>query len=442
MRKKRFLMSLASLCFILVILGSAFIECSHHPSQKEAAKPYPVILDLESKKSFEFFWEEANSDKSSPGFGLIPDRYPGNPKLSSVASVGFGLTADAIGAERGWVSKKEAKDRVDKTLDTLLNNADQTHGFFYHFLNMDNAKRAGTSEVSIIDTAIAINGAITAGEYFQGDVKKKAEELYKRVDWPWFRDPSVNQFYMAYTPENGFAGHWDFYAEQLMLYFLAAGSPTHPVNKNMFYDFKRVEAVYNNGKPFIHSWFGSIFTYQYTFAWFDLRNKVDNQGINWWENSVAASKANLQFCIDNSNQFKTFGAESWGVTASDGPDGYDGAYGAIPSGLNNDQNKIDGTIAPAGAAGSIVFTSNASIQALENYYKNDSELWGKYGFKDAYNLDVSPAWYDSDVIGIDKGITLLMIENYRSEFVWKYFMKNKYVENGIKAVGIKSLKSK
>lgn len=430
-------MILVFIILIAVLAGVFFFKGKNKYEGIATAKsPMPKILDLESKKSFEFFWKEANTDPKSPGYGLIPDRAPGNPGLSSIASVGFGLTADAIGADRGWVSKKAAEERVNKTLDTLLNNADENHGFFYHFLNMDNAKRAGTSEVSIIDTAIALNGAITAGEYFQGDVKKKADELYKRVDWPWFRDPNVNQFYMAYSPEKGFEGHWDFYAEQLMIYFLAAGSPTHPVNKNMFYSFKRDLASYDGSKPFIHSWFGSIFTYQYSFAWFDLRNMVDKKGVNWWHNSVTASKANLQFCIDNSSKFKTFSDKSWGVTASDGPNGYNGAYGANPSGYNNDQIKNDGTIAPAGAAGSIVFTPKASIQALKNYYNNYPKLWGKYGFYDAYNLDVTPNWYDSDVIGIDKGITLLMIENYRSGFVWNYFMKNQYIQKGLKNVGM------
>lgn len=397
----------------------------------------PPILELESRKSFNFFWKEANTDKNSKGYGLIRDRAPGNPEISSIASVGFGLTAIAIGAERKWVPYDEAYERVSRTLDTLLNNVSQENGFFYHFVNIDTGRRAWNSEISIIDTSILLCGAITAGEYFGGEIKDKAEQLYKRVNWQWFVDPNKNQFYMAYTPEKGFAGHWDFYAEQLMMYFLSVASPTYPTNPQMFYDFQRHFAAYDGGKRFIHSWFGSIFTYQFSFAWFDLRNMVDKKGVDWWENSIIAIESNRKFCIDNKNKFKTFGENSWGVTACDGPKGYNGKYGAPPSGYDNTQHYVDGTVPPSGAAGSIVFLPKESIAALEYYYKNFPQLWGEYGFKDAYNLDVSPPWFDKDVIGIDKGISLLMIENYRTGFVWKYFMKNQYVQKGIKEVGFR-----
>jgi hypothetical protein len=422
------------LVVVIGIFGSQFFR--NQSDSNAINKDNPDILELESKKSFEFFWNEVNKEEDSPGYGLIRDRAPGNPGLSSIASVGFGLTAITIGAERGWISKEEAEERVNGTLDTLLHNAEHINGVYYHFLNMNNAKRATGSEVSIIDTGILVSGALTAGEYFQGEIKEKAEQIYKRVDWEWYRNPDRNLFYMAYSPEKGFAGAWDFYAEQLMLYFLAAASPTHPVNPDMYYEFIRHKASYKDNEPFIHSWFGSIFTHQFSHAWFDLRNKVDQEGVNWWENSVIASKSNRQYVMDNSDKYETFGPNSWGLTASDGPKGYEGKYGASPSGYDNKAHFIDGTIPPAGAAGSIVFTPEESIAALENYYKNFPELWGEYGFKDAYNLDVSPDWYAKDVIGIDKGITLLMIENYRTGFVWETLMKNKYVQKGMNKVGL------
>lgn len=403
----------------------------------EAYPELPEVLELESRKCFDFFWEQANADENSPGYGLIRDRAPGNPHISSIASVGFGLTAIAIGAERGWIPYDEAYERALGTLNTLLYNAEQENGFFYHFLDMETGKRVWNCEVSVIDTAIAICGAITAGEYFGGEVKQKAEELYKRVNWQWFVDPSRKQFYMAYYPERGFEGYWDFYAEQLMIYFLSAASPTYPADPDLFYHFQRKYGTYDGVEKFIHSWFGSIFTYQYSFAWFDLRNMVDKEGVDWWENSVIAIKSNRKFCIDNSDKFETFGENSWGLTACDGPHGYEGRYGAPPSGNNNVEHVVDGTVPPAGAAGSIVFLPDESIAALENYYKNYPQLWGEYGFKDAYNLSVSPPWFANDVIGIDKGITLLMIENYRDEFVWKNFMKNEYVKIGLERVGLK-----
>lgn len=418
---------------ISIVIG-VFISLNYKKSSETsaAAQLNNKVLNLESRKCFDFFWKEANGDKNSKGYGLIRDRAPGNPNIASIASVGYGLSALTVGAERKWVDYDAAKERAIGTLNTLLNNVPNEKGFFYHFLNMDTAQREWDSEASIIDTSIALCGAIDAGEYFGGEVKEKAEELYKRVDWNWYRNPSTNQFYMGYTPEKGFFGAWDMAAEQFMMYFLAAGSPTHPVDGNMFYGFNRTQTSYGYYPAFIQSPAGSIFTYQYSFAWFDFRNKVDKDGVNWWTNSVLASKASKQYCIDNKKTFKTFGENSWGLTACDGPAGYNGGYG-----INSNGN--DGTIAPSGAAGSIVFTPKDSIAALENYYNNYKGLWGEYGFADGYNLDVSPAWYDKDVIGIDKGITLLMIENYQDNLIWKYFMKNKYVIDGMKKSGLNNI---
>ncbi|WP_100334095.1 glucoamylase family protein [Bacillus alkalisoli] len=427
--------SIAALVIIFTVAAAVNFIANKDDSVK-INKDEPEILELESQKSFEFFWNEANVDHNSPGYGLIRDRAPGNPTLSSIASVGFGLTAITIGAERGWITKEEAEERVNGTLDTMLNNAEHINGVYYHFLNMNTAKRAGKSEVSIIDTAILVSGALQAGEYFKGDIKKKADELYKQVNWEWYLNPDRNMFYMSYTPEDGFSGAWDFYAEQLMLYFLAVASPTHPVNEETFYDFIRHEQAYGDGEPFIHSWFGSIFTYQFSHAWFDLRGKVDREGVDWFENSVIASIASRQFSIDNMDRFETFGPNAWGLTASDGPKGYEGLYGSSPSGYDNTAHFTDGTIATAGAAGSIVFTPEESIAALENYYENFPELWGEHGLKGAFNLDLTPHWYAEDSLGIDKGITLLMIENYRSDFVWETMMKNKYVQEGMKKVGL------
>ncbi|CAM2824435.1 glucoamylase family protein [Paenibacillus sediminis] len=399
-----------------------------------------ALLDLESKLSFEFFWKEANSDPNSPGYGLIRDRAPGLPNMASIASVGYGLTALAIGAERGWVTRQEAYDRALGTMHTLLHHAEQQHGFFFHFLDMNTAKQYGGCEVSVIDTAICICGVLMAGEYFGGEVRTQAQAIYERVEWDWYRNPETNQFYMGYNAEKGeHFGTWDHYAEQFMMYFLGAASKTHPVPADMFDDFVRYVGYYGGHGPIIHSTGGALFVYQFSHAWFDLRGKVDKYGVDWFENSVQASLANRQFCIDHADRSKTFGPNSWGLTACDGPRGYHGGYGADPNTTKRDY--VDGTIPPCGAAGSIVFTPKESIAALQNYYTNYPKLWGKYGFQDAYNLDETPEWYAEDVIGIDKGITLLMIENYRTGFVWRHFMNIEAVQEGMaKCMGTQLVK--
>ena len=172
---------------------------------------------------------------------------------------------------------------------------------------------------------------------------------------------------MGYSPERGFEGHWDFYAEQLMMYFLGAASPTYPTNTDMFYDFQRREGSFGGYPAFIYSWHGSIFTYQFSHAWFDLRHLKDEKNVDWFENSIIASLSNRKYSMENNSLFKTLNKNSWGMTASDGPKGYNGHYGAIPNGYNNDANYVDGTVPPTGAAGSIAFTPQESIKALMNY---------------------------------------------------------------------------
>jgi hypothetical protein len=440
-------MRIARLGFMIVLAGSLLTAgCSGDKSARRGIalkldKQTEALLEKESRASFDFFWNEANAEAGSKGFGLIADRAPGNPGLSSIAATGFGLSAIVIGAERGWVKKQDAEARALGTMNTLVQHAAKEHGFLYHFLNMQDGTRAPGSELSVIDTAIALNGAITAGEYFGGKVKQQAKLLVEQVEWPWYVDSAKKQFYMGYSPENGFGGHWDFYAEQLMMYILAAGSPAHPVSGDLFYEFKRDPRAYGQGKPFIHSWFGSIFTHQFTHSWFDFRGMKDREGVDWWENSVLASEASRQYAIDMTGTYKTFGPNAWGLTASDGPEGYNGLFGAPPSGMDDTAHITDGTLAPAGALGSIVFTPEASIAALKHYMEMP-ELWGKYGLTDAYNEAALPMWVGPDVLGIDKGITLLMIENYRSGLIWDLYMKSDYVKAGAKAIGLASSTTK
>lgn len=393
------------------------------------------LIIKELKKSYNFFINEINTDNKSCGYGLIRDKTILANNIASIASVGYGLAALIIGIEHNWIKYKEAYDRANKTLDTFLKSVEGKNGFYYHFVDMHNGKREWNCEISIIDTAIFICGAITAGEYFGGTVKQKAEELYKKINWEWYRNKDTNYFYMGYTPEKGFWGHWDMYAEQLMLYILGVASPTFPINKNMYYEFQRRKANYKEIEEIVYTYCGALFTYQFSHAWIDFKNLKDAKGTNWFDNSVKATKANRQYCIDNANKFKTYGENSWGLTACLGPKGYCG-YGAEPCEANLEVEN-DGTITPCGAIGSIVFTPEESIKAMEYYYNNFPKLWGKYGFKDGYNLEKGRPWFAKEYIGIDKGIEILMIENYLSGLIWKYFMNNQYVQKGLEKLDLK-----
>lgn len=405
---------------------------TENPPQPEKTFAIDEVIAFEMKGSFDFFWEQANTDVNSAGFGLMRDRYPGSEGIASMASLGFGFTAYLIGVEKGYITYDEGYERVNKTLDTLL-AMERVEGFYYHFVDMKTGKRAWSSEVSSIDTSILLMGVLSAGEYFGGEIEVKAKQIYDGVNWPWFVDGPRNLFYMAYRPEKGFEGYWDFYAEQLMLYVLAAGSDTFPIDDTTYYGFTRHFAKYGEGKPFIHSWFGSIFTYQFSHAWIDFRGYSDKEGVNWFDNSVEASLAQVNFATAMERKYNTLGPDAWGLTACDGPDGYNGLYGAPPSGYDHKAHFIDDTIPPSGAIGSIIFLPQQAQDAMMNYYSLE-KLKGKYGFLDAYNL--SRDWYATDVIGIDKGITLLMLANYENELVYEIVMKNEQIINGLERLQI------
>lgn len=393
------------------------------------------LIIKELKRSYNFFIKEANLSKNSKGYGLVRDKTILADNIASIASVGYALGALVIGVEHKWLKYDKAYNRANKTLDTFINNVEGENGFYYHFVNIETGRREWNCELSIIDTGIFICGAITAGEYFGGEVKEKAEELYKRINWEWYRNKDTNYFYMGYSPEKGFWGKWDMYAEQLMLYVLGVSSPTFPIDKSMYYEFIRERSNYKDIKDIIYTYCGTLFTYQFSHAWIDFRNKKDLDGIDWFENSIKAIKANREYCMDNMKNYKTYGPNSWGLTACLGPKGYSGGYGAEPC-KTNLAKENDGTVTPCGAIGSIVFTPKESIEAMEYFYNTFPKLWGKYGFKDGYNLDGSKPWFAQEYIGIDKGIEISMLENYLNGTIWKYFMKNKYVQEGLEKIGI------
>lgn len=404
-------------------------------------KKYGKELVLkELKKSYEFFIKEVNTDKSSEGYGLIRDKTILEKEIASIASVGYGLAGLVIGVEHKWITRQKAYERANLTLETFLRNVEGKNGFFYHFVNMKNGKREWNCEISIIDTAIFICGAITAGEYFGKEVKEKANKLYQNINWEWYRNKSNNLFYMGYKPEQGFWGSWDMYAEQLMLYVLGVSSPTYPIDKSMYYEFKRKKADYKQEKDIIYTYCGTLFTYQFSHAWIDFRNRKDKDEIDWFTNSIKATKANRQYCIDNQKKFKTYNENSWGLTACLSPKGYF-SPGAKPSDIDLDLEN-DGTVTPCGAIGSIVFTPKESIKAMEYYYNTYPKLWGKYGFKDGYNLEKEKPWFAKEYIGIDKGIEIVMIENYLNGTIWKYFMKNEFVKKAMEILEIKDVKDK
>lgn len=380
------------------------------------------FLDLSEKKSFDFFWKETNEDN-----GLTRNTTEPNSPVS-IASCGFALTAIPIAIERGWITKDEGYARALLTLKTFRDDLENEHGFYYHFVDFKTGRRAWRSEISCIDTALFLAGALFGGEYFKGtEIEAIAKELYERADWAWFTN-GTPFLHWAWSPERGFEGKMSSYSEVMLSYILAIGSPAHPIPVSSWDVLKRPIGLYDK-KWIIYADGGSLFTYQFPHAWVDFRNKHD-KFVDYWENSKKAVEANRQFCIDNMGDFKTYGENLWGISASLGPSGYK-AYGAEPG-----KGIHDGTIAPYAVAASIPFAPELAVTAYRNMYDvYKDKIWGDYGFTDALNLDRK--WYCKYFIGIDKGIELLMIENYRSGFVWKYFMKLSYINDALGRIGFK-----
>ncbi|MGE5715124.1 MAG: glucoamylase family protein [Acidobacteriota bacterium] len=433
-----------------------------------SAEDVAFLDDLE-QRTFRWFW-----DKTDPRTGLVPDREP-TPAFSSVAAVGFGLAAYPIGAERGWVTREEARGRVLTTLRFLRDapsgeaaaGVTGSRGFFYHFLDMETGRRFETIELSTIDTALCLAGALFCESYFDGadpaeeEVRALAEELFRRADWAWASTPRPPRISMGWTPENGFHDYdWKGYNEAMIVYVLALGSPTHPVPESAWpaytstYRWETFE-----GQTFVN--FAPLFGHQFSHVFLDLEGIRDaymrEKGIDYFENSRRATLAQRAYAIANPGGFAGYGEDVWGLTACDGPADVtldvNGrrvrffSYAARGAGAGDVRD--DGTLAPAAAAGSLPFTPELSVRALRTMVARwGADLYGSYGFRDAFNptftfsaalrhgrVVAGKGWFDVDALGIDQGPILAMIENQRSGLLWRTMRKNPAIVRGLSRAG-------
>ncbi|MGH9647012.1 MAG: glucoamylase family protein [Bryobacteraceae bacterium] len=397
------------------------------------------FLDYVQHVHFDYFWYLAN-----PRNGLVPDRNP-RDSACSIAAVGFGLSAIAIGIDHGWISRPQGAARVRTTLNTFWNGSQGTNasgtigfrGWFYHFIDMRNAVRS-MGELSSIDTALLLAGMLDARQYFNGSspeersIRRLADGIFERVDWGWMTRGS-NVVSMGWTPETGFIpSNWIGYNEAMILYCLGLGTPRRPLPASAWDAWTSGYAcTTNDAWSFVP--FPPLFGHQYSHCWIDFRHIADaymrGRGSTYFENSTRATLAQRAYCIANPLRRSGYSELVWGLTACDSPSGY-AAHGAPPA--QND----DGTIAPTAAGGSIVFTPEYSVATLRYLYTQyRSRLWTEYGFRDAFNLGAN--WVDTDELGIDQGPIVIMIENYRTERVWRRFMQDPIVRRGLNRAGFK-----
>lgn len=445
-------------------LFSASLASSPTPERPPAASGrLPALFDDIQARTFRYFWDRADAKT-----GLVPDRYP-SPSPSSIAAVGFALTAYPIGVERGYVTRGEARSRVLVTL-RFFDEASQGpepegrsgyKGFFHHFLDMKTGHRAGPGvELSTIDTTLLLAGVLFCQSYFDGPdpeeraVRDLAERIYGRVDWNWAapRPPIVS---MGWRPEVGhYDAEWRIYDESMILYILALGSPTHPLPDNAW----RLETY--RGQTYVN--FGPLFGHQYSHVWIDFRGLLDDsmaaKGFDYFENSRRATLAQRAYAIANPGGWKDYGPNVWGLTACDGPDAtavVSGRevrfWGYHARGAASGQEVDDGTLAPTAALGSLPFAPEVVVPAVvEIERRYGAHLYSTFGFLDAFNPSVpdgtpvkqgrvvpGAGWFDTDYLGIDQGPILAMIENHRSGFVWRVMRSNPHVQRGLLRAGFR-----
>jgi hypothetical protein len=447
------------------------------PAPHYAATPSEnAFLDTLSRRTFDFFWDTTN-----PRNGLAPDRWP-TKSFSSVAAVGFALTAYPIGVERGWVTRDQARERVLTTLRFFWRapqSADATRvtgykGFYYHFLDMETGYRFENVELSTIDTALLLAGALTCRQYFGSDapgdreIRALTDSIYGRVDWNWARDNAtlVNMGWRPDTAANqnarGFnISSWRGYDEGMILYILALGSPTHPIDAAAWNEWVKTYRWQNYyGQAFVQ--FAPLFGHQYSHVWVDFRGVQDaymrGRGIDYFENSRRAVLSQRAYAIANPDDWRGYGEQAWGLSASDGPldstltiDGKARTFHTYwARGAGADEHNDDGTLVPTAAGGSIAFAPEIVIPTLRSMRARYGEpLFGKYGFVDAFNPTLRTSgpplhhghivdglsWFDNDYLGIDQGPIVAMIENYRSGMIWNLLRKDPDIVRGMCRAG-------
>lgn len=390
-----------------------------------------ALLDDIERTAFRFFQEQAH-----PRTGLVRDRARADGSASagkaSIAASGFSFTAWVIASERGWVQRTAAAERVRAKLRFLANEAPRQKGFFYHFMEMDTGARAWQCELSSIDSALIYAGAIVAREYFADpEITALVNRLLGDVDWNWFLNAG-SQVSLSWHDETGFSRYrWDRYSEHVLMSFLALGVSANPLPAAYWRAWER-KPLGRYG-DFVYVQEPPLFVHQFPQAYLDLRERRD-AAMDYFKNSQLATLAQRQFSIDLKPEFPSWGANLWGLTASDSATGYK-AWGGPPRTLRF--NSLDGTVVPCAAAGSLIFAPRETLAVLRHLrLAYGDRIWKRYGFVDAFNPETG--WVNPDVIGIDQGISMVQAENLRTGLIQRLFMRAPEVQLGMAKAGLYS----
>ncbi len=418
------------------------------------------LLTMVQEASFRYYWEGAE-----PNSGLAREDIPGRKNMIAIGASGFGIMALIIGTERGFITKKESVDHFVKIVN-FLETAETFHGVYPHFMDGTNGKVVPffghrDNGADLVETSFLMQGLLAARQYFSGDnqqeqlIRQKITKIWEKAEWDWFRQTPDSKFlYWHWSPDQGWVINHNLigWNETMVTYLLAIASPTHPVPSSMYYtgwanqDSTGIKyrsnwgqtsegSHYNNGNTFYGikldvgvSNGGPLFFTHYSYMGYDPHFITDKY-TNYFTNNQNIAKINYRYCVENPQHFKGYGENAWGLTASDGPFRYS-ADEPVPW---QDRGKI----APTGAISSFPYTPDESMAALKNYYYTYGNfLWGEYGFKDAFDLNNN--WCSEIYMGLNQAPQVVMIENYRTGLIWKLFMQNPEIQNGLKKLEVET----
>ncbi len=417
---------------------------SPKPRSLDAAKLSKLadaaLLDAVQRKTFEFFWVTADARS-----GLALDRWSDSDRsrdhVLATGGSGFSMMTLIVAVERGWITRRQALERLTRMLE-FLGSIPCYHGALPHFIDSaDGAPIPLTRKDDggdLVETAFLCMGLLCVRQYFDRDsaaeaaLRARIQMLWSEVEWSWYTKGTRDTLYWHWSANNGWAmDHpvrgWD---ECLVVFVLAAGAPRYSVEPSVYRrgyasgpQFRNGQSYYGMELPLGAPYGGPLFFSQYSFCGLDPRGLKDRFA-DYWVQNVNHSRINHAHCKANPNRYRGMSAQCWGLTASDGPDGY----------RSHSPEDDDGTITPSAALSSFPYTQAASMQALRHFLSQyGARLWGRFGFFDAFNPTRN--WYARTYLSIDQAPIVLMIENFRSALLWRLFMSAPEVLRGLERLG-------
>ncbi|MEO8721700.1 MAG: glucoamylase family protein [Ginsengibacter sp.] len=443
---KKYLLSLIFIC----------VSINVYPQQTSFEKndltikqnlPDAELLDLVQKQTLKYFWDFAH-----PVSGMARERsnivFGYGNEVVTTGGTGFGVMALIVGVDRKWLQRDTVSKRILSML-RFLDKADSYHGVFPHWMNGESGKTIKFSRkddgADLVETSFLFQGLLCVREYFnqnnktETEIRNRITSLWDEIEWNWFTKSGEDVLYWHWSPNNGWAMDFPLrgYNEALITYVLAASATRYSISADVYHKGWAMSNFFFNNKIFFgyplplgFDFGGPLFFSQYSFLGLNPKGLKDKYA-DYWKQNQNHTLINRAYCISNPKHFKNYGADCWGLTASDDPNGYDAHSPA------ND----NGTITPSAALSSFPYTPEYSMQALKHfYYDLGKNIWGEYGFKDAFNE--SRNWVADSYLAIDEGPIVVMIENYRSGLFWKLFMQIPEIQNGLRRLGFTNPKSK